>query len=65
MSFLDHADIADVVNATVHTIKSAAHQIGNAESGISAGQRARIEEAISELQAALRSRRGSRSARSG
>ena len=50
MVFHDDADIADVVNATVHIIKEAAHQIGKADHRIRAGQIARIEEAIQLLQ---------------
>jgi hypothetical protein len=58
MVFHDDADIADVVNATVHIIKEAAHQIGKADHRIGAGQIARIEEAIQLLQRSLRARKG-------
>ena len=58
MAFVhDDADIADVVNATVHIIKEAAHQIGRADHRIGTGQIARIEDAIQLLQRSLRSRK--------
>lgn len=59
MVFHDEDALADVVNATVHTIKEAARQIGKADSGIGAGQVARIEEAIKELRDALHVRKRS------
>lgn len=54
MVFHDEDAIADVVNATVHTMKEATFQIGKAQRGLSAGQIARIEEAIAALQHAMR-----------
>ena len=62
MVFHDEDALADVVNATVHTIKEASRQIGRANGGISAGQAARIEEAIKELRDALHVRKRARGA---
>ena len=59
MGYYDNAEIADVINATVHTIKAAAHQISNADRRISAEQIARIEEAIQALQRSLKLKKGS------
>jgi hypothetical protein len=62
MVFHDEDAIADVVNATVHTMREATFQIGKAERGLSAGQIARMEEAIAELQRAMHTRKRPRSA---
>jgi hypothetical protein len=62
MVFNDEDAIADVVNATVHIIKEATRQIGKSDSRVGAGQIARIEEAINELQRALHARKSRRSA---
>jgi hypothetical protein len=58
MVFQGEEDIADVVNATVHIIKEAAHQIGKADRRIGPGQIARIEDAIEILQHSLRLKKG-------
>lgn len=47
------ADGVDLVNTTVSAIKDAVHRIGKAEGGIGAGQIARLEAAMRDLQHAL------------
>jgi len=56
MVFHDEDAIADVVNATVHTMREATFQIGRAARGLSAAQVGRIEEAIAALQNAMHKR---------
>jgi hypothetical protein len=56
MVFHDEDAIADVVNATVHTMKEATFQIGKSGRGLSAAQIARIDEAIAALQNAIHKR---------